>query len=77
MQLIDVAQLAQHRFTKLQAVVNGQRLHHVEHGVVNVAIAAFAHATDQVRGVLGIRRYLAAVLVAPLVESANTDEPLG
>ncbi len=32
MQLVDLPRAFQHRFTKLQAVGNGQRLHHNEHG---------------------------------------------
>jgi hypothetical protein len=45
----------QHRFTKLQAIGDGQRLHHIEHRMVDIAIAALADAPDQVRGVLGLR----------------------
>ncbi len=37
MQLVDFTELIQHRFTKLKAVGNGQRLHHIEHGVVDIA----------------------------------------
>ncbi|CSQ00199.1 Uncharacterised protein [Shigella sonnei] len=54
MQLVDFTELIQHCFTKLKAVSNGQRLHHIEHGVVDIAVTAFAHATNQVRGVLGL-----------------------
>ena len=54
MQLVDFTELIQHRFTKLKAVGNGQRLHHIEHGVVDIAVTAFAYATNQVRGVLGL-----------------------
>ncbi|SSN09785.1 Uncharacterised protein [Klebsiella pneumoniae] len=52
MQIIDIAHFLQHRLSEFEAVGDGEGLHHIEHGVVDIAVAALADPTDQIRGVL-------------------------
>ena len=47
-----------------EAVGDGEGLHHIEHGVVDIAVAALADP-DQIRAFCVWARYFAAVLVAP------------
>ena len=77
MQIIDIAHFLQHRLSEFEAVGDGEGLHHIEHGVVDIAVAALADPTDQIRGVLRLGEIFCRGTGGPLVERANTEEPLG
>ncbi|MOA53598.1 hypothetical protein D3C78_1770810 [compost metagenome] len=58
MQTVYFAHPVQHFLTEFQAVIDGRGLNQIKHGVIQIAVTAFAYAADLVRFILGLRQEL-------------------